>query len=688
MYFNNKEVITIALSKSTRLLLFISFIIIVWPKILQADEFKILSFTKAKGDISAINMAYRRTDANDDICAIIKVRSDIKGLGFEASNPIVGDVEWKNGEYWVYLSERTRELSVFADGFIRLSYTFPQMIEKAKVYVLKLSSNSGGFVESGKGSLLITSIPSNAQVSIDGFPDLNKKTPCSFDNYRADMYRFNFHKNRYFSFDTLIRIEKDIQKQININLVPTWGNLIVNTNLNNVEFEINNKIYAGSSLNLEGELEGLNPGTYSLKISKTNYKTILMQVVVLEAQAANYNIVLEAIKTDMEITSFPSGAEVFIDGEYFGKTPLMKKLIIGPHTVKLVKDSYLDEIVDIKLLEDKTFIKNITLRNHMKIQISSTPSGAKVYINGEYKGKTPLRITVKSGPNNITLKKENYQLLEQDVDIGNRTEFNFRLLPEQYTLKIGSRPKSAEISINGAKHGQTPKEVTTTYGRKHIRLNLDGYFPAHKNINLNSNQNVNITMSKRLSGYLGMTFTTKQTDYDINKFGSEIGWTYKKAPRLLTGIGFLLNYDVSISESMPSHVIRINIDNYPDMHTNTIPKDGFAEENTYLGLIRFGLVIPKPFVFVLGTGLGWYKTEGIYAYESDKNYTASNGDIIHRGDLFYGMGDVTVRKEFIYSVNLLVPISMFYLMGEYWISNNFVNFTPEYSIGIGYSFDN
>ncbi|HFB62351.1 MAG TPA: hypothetical protein ENJ69_05145, partial [Bacteroidetes bacterium] len=108
---------------------FMALFLLFLPAFFYGNGFKVLSFRKVPNDLSAIQNKFKRYDDNDALCALVKVRSDVPGLRFSASNPIVGNVEKRQGEYWVYLSAGTRQLYVFTEGFIKLAYMFPERIE-------------------------------------------------------------------------------------------------------------------------------------------------------------------------------------------------------------------------------------------------------------------------------------------------------------------------------------------------------------------------------------------------------------------------------------------------------------------------------------------------------------------------------------------------------------------------------
>jgi len=87
---------------------------------LFASEFKVRSFDFNQNDLSARRNP--RTDANDENCAIIKVSCDIPNLNFDSNAGIVGEIEYKKGEYWVYVSPGEKEIDVFKEGYEKLSF--------------------------------------------------------------------------------------------------------------------------------------------------------------------------------------------------------------------------------------------------------------------------------------------------------------------------------------------------------------------------------------------------------------------------------------------------------------------------------------------------------------------------------------------------------------------------------------
>ena len=65
---------------------------------------------------------YVRKDLNEKTCALVKVLLPIENAVFEGN--VIGGVENKSGEYWVYMSEGSKELRVKHPNYLRLHVNF------------------------------------------------------------------------------------------------------------------------------------------------------------------------------------------------------------------------------------------------------------------------------------------------------------------------------------------------------------------------------------------------------------------------------------------------------------------------------------------------------------------------------------------------------------------------------------
>ena len=96
----------------------------------------------------------------------------------------------------------------------------------------------------------------------------------------------------------------------------------------------------------------------------------------------------------LEVSSMPPGAQVFIDGDRWGVTPirLYGKLKEGEHDLELDHPSF--EKVEEKLVivpSTTIHISKVLKKAFGKVKIISDPDTAKVSINGKSMGETPTR---------------------------------------------------------------------------------------------------------------------------------------------------------------------------------------------------------------------------------------------------------------------------------------------------------
>lgn len=86
---------------------------------LSARELKVESFKLLPGDNSA--KMYPRTDFNGDTCALVLFTTSLNNCQFENA---IGEVEQKDGIYWVYLSPGTRRITLNNPDYERFTFDF------------------------------------------------------------------------------------------------------------------------------------------------------------------------------------------------------------------------------------------------------------------------------------------------------------------------------------------------------------------------------------------------------------------------------------------------------------------------------------------------------------------------------------------------------------------------------------
>ena len=131
-----------------------------------AQKLTVESFKLAGSDLTA--QTQPRKDLNDRNCALIKVGIGLQGVQFEGG--IMGNVENKTGEYWVYMPQGNRQLKVKHANYAPVMVTFDdygvEKLESNRTYELIITA-SGSTQVAQKQRLTIRYSPSSATVLVD-----------------------------------------------------------------------------------------------------------------------------------------------------------------------------------------------------------------------------------------------------------------------------------------------------------------------------------------------------------------------------------------------------------------------------------------------------------------------------------------------------------------------------------------
>jgi hypothetical protein len=189
----------------------------------------------------------------------------------------------------------------------------------------------------------------------------------------------------------------------------------------------------------------------------------------------------------------------------------VSNLAVGSHTVTLKKSGYQDYTQTATVNNAQTTYLSVTLSPLASpttgdLDVSSTPSGASVYLNGAYKGETrssgPLFITgLSPGAYSTVLKKSGYNDYSTTTNIvaGTTAQVSAALQPATVkpttaSAEIYSQPSGADVYINNAYKGVTPLsfenvpiDATKTYS---IELRLAGYKTYTDSGSISPGQNV------------------------------------------------------------------------------------------------------------------------------------------------------------------------------------------------------
>ena len=462
-----------------------------------ADEFIIKSFTRAPMDISARSNAVR--DVNGNICALIKVRTDITNHIQFNSSSLSGDVKMENpGEYWVYVSPGARRLKLMADGFIAkyVPLEGAGQIESRVVYELIVTSKDILDNNIEKDLFSLTFHLNVEDVYIKNGNKAPIKTSSLYPGFELQrgIYSFTFSKEGYKTFIDTVHLNRSEQREIVLEKgysdykagIP--GIISIQSEPSGAEIYLNDQ-YVGVTP-YQGNL---SEGDYQLRLSKEfyhdhelnfNIKPTLRKEIPLVKLKSNYGF--------LTVETEPSFSDVYVNGTNIGKTPIKNyKIRNGIYNLEIVKDLYkkIESQITIENLKENVLKRNLEPTFGTFTITCKNVDSAQVFLNKTFIGLTPLTYdTLRYGKYDLTVRKDYYKDWEEKIEIsGSLTERDIVLLQNYGTINITA--KECKIYINDVFIGENQINKRYLPGAYIVKaVKNEKYYPVEEEIYLRNGE--------------------------------------------------------------------------------------------------------------------------------------------------------------------------------------------------------
>ena len=318
-----------------------------------AQKLTVESFKLAGSDLTA--QTQPRKDLNDRNCALIKVGVGLQGVQFEGG--IMGNVENKTGEYWVYMPQGNRQLKVKHANYAPVMVTFAdygvEKLESNCTYelIITASGNVIGPVDAGGNFYALTVSPKDAKVSIDGVLQSS-----STDGEYSAMLPYGSHTYKveaggYISKSGTFTISSSDMTPINISLVSAMATVSVTCPTPAVSLYVDKK-----SVGMAPWTGSLKEGMHLIEVKKEGYRSQQRTINLSQQQKLDVAFnELAAIQGNLSVNYKPFGADVYVDGKKIGQSPrVFNGIMVGNHKVEIKKDGYGTDSKTVNILEGQT----------------------------------------------------------------------------------------------------------------------------------------------------------------------------------------------------------------------------------------------------------------------------------------------------------------------------------------------
>lgn len=429
-----------------------------------------------------------RNDGDGYAYAIIKVTSDIEDDDLSKFNfnfgYIKSEKEMHDGQLWIYVARGAKTMDIRREGYKPiLKHTF-KAIKEGTTYTMKLSVQTPKVkhrvlqfkVEPANENAVVKVRPESSDGSyevwgtVDGTGSINRLLETGTYLYEVTAGNYESSRGRV----VLTANANGDNFVENVKLTPNFGYLEI----------VNAHDIAGAEIYVNDRKVGTVPyrsermecrDDYRLMISNGElYKTYNATFAINRGDTTRLSPKLESNFANTTI-KVADEAEIFINGESRGHGTWVGPLRAGTYNIECRLPNHVVSTKQIVVKPDfaETFIIDKPTPIEGSLYVNTSPSGAKIYIDGKETGfETPRNINhILIGHHKVILMLANHKTETHEVDIrqDETTQLNVEL-NDMADMTIESTPSGASLYINNKYAGETPHTEEMASGDYTVRL--------------------------------------------------------------------------------------------------------------------------------------------------------------------------------------------------------------------------
>ncbi len=261
------------------------------------------------------------------------------------------------------------------------------------------------------------------------------------------------------------------------------------------------RIDGGKAFTIPAMIE-VAAGKHAVLIEAPGYLSYRGEIAVQgEGKMQVYAPTLQANSAAVAISSEPSAAQVLVDGQPAGGTPLTSRLAAGTHHVELRLSGFKPWTMDllVKAGEPQSIGPVRLGLPDASLMVRSNPTGARVMAGGVYRGETPLRLTLRPEVGTtFSLALPGHADAARTVKLraGSQEEVNVNLTPIIGNIAIHVTPADAEIWVDGTSRGHGNQTLSLTTVAHQVELRKAGFLSSTSTVTprLGLDQALNVTL--------------------------------------------------------------------------------------------------------------------------------------------------------------------------------------------------
>ena len=238
------------------------------------------------------------------------------------------------------------------------------------------------------------------------------------------------------------------------------------------------------------------------------------------------------------INSEPQGAEVWLNNESTGEvTPFRRKLAIGDEVpYRLSLPLYHDEAGMVTVDQPRKELQFALRPAFGSVTVTSTPSGALVFLDEKQVGQTPLTLDrIASGSHSLRLQAPQYAVERRNVSVTDGQTANVAVtLAARFAEITVQAPQGAVVTVDGDRKGSGTLSWRQGEGLCDIVVSMAGHRDARRQLEVVAGRAQTVQLTPQPI-YGSASVDSDLMDAEIWIDGKQYGVTPNVVERLLVG---------------------------------------------------------------------------------------------------------------------------------------------------------
>jgi hypothetical protein len=387
----------------------------------------------------------------------------------------------------------------------------------------------------------ITTDPKGAIVRIDGKPV--GRSPLN-TRLAPGEHTIEAQADLYLPAKQKVQVQSGEVKTVSLKLDPSFGRLEVTASPSGALVYLDDRQQGTASPTLI--VPRLTSGTYRLRLTLADHYDHVQQITIRNGGTEKIQVpAMRPSVGSLRIASTPSGAQVILDGVERGRTPLLiDRLAGGVHELRLVGDEYKSLVETVTAIEGREQSLSFTLEaGFALVSLTSTPPGARVFVNGREVGTAPLpELRVPEGEAVLRVEgsSESYRPWEKRVTVtaGRPLSLQATLQPILGRLLVVTTPPGAAVRIDGKSAGTTPLALPEMLAGSHeVEVSLEEHRTERRTVQVQGEREKVVELS--LVELLPAEKAAKRmAEWEAQTAGSRrLAWVATGGTAVLAGLG-------------------------------------------------------------------------------------------------------------------------------------------------------